>query len=275
MQWILQEFEDTAKLALALDRLGLPYTWHKVVPFVGDLLPEPVVPDPQAVVMFGSYTLWRYAAKHGFSPGVYKLRPFLQEAAWSPFLLNGPGATVATLAEVPGLLADDGSLWFLRPVDDSKELPGTVKSTGEILDLAAKVLALPSEDLPHGSLRHDTLLMLSRPHRIQKEWRVWVVNQKIVTTSLYKEGSRVVYRPEIDLDARTFAQKMVALNPGYSPAYVMDICRTADGLFLLETNCINAAGFYAADLVALAAAIDGLASEQADCLVKTRSEPPP
>ena len=38
MQWILQQFEDTKKLADALDRLGIPYSWHKVVPFVGELV---------------------------------------------------------------------------------------------------------------------------------------------------------------------------------------------------------------------------------------------
>ena len=48
---------------------------------------------------------------------------------------------------------------------------------------------------------------------------------------------------------------MVDANPGYSPAYVIDVCRTGEGLKLLETNCINAAGFYAADLNKLAAAI--------------------
>jgi hypothetical protein len=55
MQWILQQFEDTQKLADALDRLGISYSWHKVVPFIGTLEPEPEVRDPQAVVMFGSY----------------------------------------------------------------------------------------------------------------------------------------------------------------------------------------------------------------------------
>jgi hypothetical protein len=39
----------------------------------------------------------------------------------------------------------------------------------------------------------------------------------------------------------------------------MDICRTEEGLRLLETNCINAAGFYAADLTKLAVTIDGMA----------------
>jgi hypothetical protein len=51
---------------------------------------------------------------------------------------------------------------------------------------------------------------------------------------------------------------MVSLNPGYSRAYVLDVCRTEDGLRIIETNCINAAGFYAADLVKLAASVDTL-----------------
>ncbi|AXA38809.1 hypothetical protein DLJ82_1203 [Rhizobium leguminosarum] len=63
MQWLLQQFEDTNKLAEALDQLGISYTWHKVVPFVGEIIPEPVVADPGSVVMFGSYTLWKNARR--------------------------------------------------------------------------------------------------------------------------------------------------------------------------------------------------------------------
>lgn len=258
MQWLLQDFEDTRKLAHALDRLKIPYTWHKVVPFVGDIAPAPVIQDPTKVIMFGSYTLWRYARAQGLTPGVFKIRPFVQEKPWHPFLLNGPDAVFLTLKDVPAKLPDDGKHWFLRPVEDSKEAPGTVKSSGEILELAQKVLALDARDIPNGSLRHDTKLMLTKPVHILKEWRLWVVDEDIVTYSLYKEGSRVVYRHEIDGDALTFGQELVRANPGYSRAYVVDICRTEEGLKMLETNCINAAGFYEADLVKLAAAIDGL-----------------
>ena len=120
-------------------------------------------------------------------------------------------------------------------------------------------MALAEEDIPDGSLRHDTELMLSTPVRILKEWRLWAVGGQIVTYSLYKEGRRVVYRHEIDDDALAFAQRMVDLNPDYAQAYVIDVCRTEEGLKLLETNCLNAAGFYAADLVKLASAIDELA----------------
>jgi hypothetical protein len=88
-----------------------------------------------------------------------------------------------------------------------------------------------------------------------------VVRDQVVTYSLYKEGARVVYRPEIDQDALDFGRRLVALNPGYAEAYVIDICRTDDGLRMLETNCINAAGFYAADLTRLVGAIEALSAQ--------------
>ncbi len=258
MQWLLQEFEDTHKLAEALDRLGISYTWHKVVPFVGDLLPEPVVPDPGSVIMFGSYTLWKHAEAKGYRPGVFKLTPFVLEEAWHPYLLNGADALFLALRDIPERLPNDGKEWFLRPVDDSKEEPGRVRTAGEIIRLAEKVLTLDEDDIPKGSLRHDTLLMLTEPVRILREWRLWVVDGRIVTYSLYKEGARVIHRHEIDDDALAFARQMADINPGYSQAYVIDICRTEDGLKLLETNCINAAGFYAADLHELVMAMEDL-----------------
>ncbi|WP_236626176.1 ATP-grasp domain-containing protein [Actibacterium mucosum] len=79
-----------------------------------------------------------------------------------------------------------------------------------------------------------------------------------MTFSLYKEGSRTVYRREIDEDALEFAKELVMANPDYSPAYVIDVCRTDDGLKMLETNCINAAGFYEADLLKLVLSIDAV-----------------
>lgn len=258
MQWLLQDFEDTRKLAEALDCFAIPYSFHKVVPFVGELRPEPVVPDPDSVVMFGSYTLWRYAEAKGYWPGVFRLRPFVHESSWHPHLLNGPDALFLALRDIPDRLPDDGKFWFLRPVDDSKEEPGNVKEAGEIIEMARRVVALGEDEIPKGSLRHDTLLMLNKPVRILREWRLWVVDGRIVTHSLYREGSRVVYRHEIDEDALEFARHMIELNPGYARAYVMDICRTEAGLKLLETNCLNAAGFYAADLKRLVDAIEGL-----------------
>lgn len=262
MQWILQDFEDTRKLADALDTLNIPYTWHKVVPFVGELIPKPTVSDHRSVVMFGSYGLWKYAAVNNYWPGVFKIKPFVHETVWHDFLLNGADALFVTLCDIPTRLEDDGREWFLRPIDDSKEVAGSVKSAGEIIRLAEKVLALDEVEIPLGSLRHDTRMMLTQPVRILQEWRLWVVEGKVVTYSLYKDGSRVVYRHEIEKDALTFGQKMADVNPDYSPAYVIDICRTKQGLKMIETNCLNAAGLYAADIVKLVRAINSISTSR-------------
>lgn len=257
MQWILQEFEDTAKLAEALKRLGLPYSFHKVVPFIGDLDPAPEIADPEDVVLFGAYTLRHYAKAHNLRPGLFEIAPFLNETAWQPFLLNGD-ARVAELRALPERLVGESAPLFVRPVQHSKEIAGKVIDAAEIVALAEQVCRLPEQEIPRGALRPDTEMLLAPPRRILAEWRIWVVQEKVVTYSLYKQGARVVYLEEINDDALAFAGDLVSCNPCYAPAYVMDICRSADRLKLLETNCINAAGFYAADLVKLAAAIDGL-----------------
>jgi hypothetical protein len=261
MQWILQKFEDTEKLSAALDRLGIAYSWHKVVPFVGELDPEPEVADPNSVVLFGSYSLWRMAQAKKWSPGVFTIEPFLSQDVWKEFLLTG-SVRLLTVREAAELEEDD-TLHFVRPVSDSKEIAGTVMSTAELVSTARGVMKLKEDEIPGGSLCHDTELLLAEPVRIFKEWRCWVVGGEIVTWSMYKEGSRVVYRAEIDEDALDFARSMASLNPGYSPAYVLDVCRTEDGLRIIETNCINAAGFYAADLVKLAGAIESLCQDSA------------
>jgi hypothetical protein len=258
MQWILQDFEDTHALAQALWRRGLPHSWHKVVPFVGDLDPTPEIPDPSDVILIGSYTLWRYAKTHELTPGVYSVRPFLHEEAWRAHMLNGPTARVILLRDIPQAITPDDRTWFMRPVSDTKETAGRVWSGADLVSLAQQVLTVSEADIPRGSLRPDTDLMLCPPVRILAEWRIWIVADVVVTYSLYKQGSRVVYRPDIDDDARAFADQLVALNPGYAPAYVMDICRTDTGLHFLETNCLNAAGFYAADLDRLVDALEGL-----------------
>lgn len=176
-------------------------------------------------------------------------------------MLNGADALFVTLKDIPKALAGDHRDWFIRPVDDSKAEPGNVKSAYDIVRMAETVLELDETDIPDGSLRHDTQLMLTKPAMIFEEWRLWVVSDQIVTYSLYRNCGHVIHRPVIDADAMEFGRQMVSINPNYAPAYVIDICRTENGLKIIETNCINAAGFYAADLVKLASAMDALAKQ--------------
>ncbi|MCH2066399.1 ATP-grasp domain-containing protein [Shimia sp. MIT910701] len=258
MQWLLQDFEDTRKLGDALTSLGRDVSWHKIIPFVGDLTPQPMIKDPKAVVLFGAYSMWKYAETDQLEPGVFRIAPFLEQSVWHPYLLNGTDAHVMSFGECASCFSGDSKMWFLRPVEDSKEVPGRVMAAQDIADLSARVSALPEGELPIGSLRADTLVMLTEPQAIDEEWRLWVVEDRVVTYSRYKQAGQVGYVHDIPEDALRFGQEMAQLNSGYAPAYVIDICRAKAGLRIIETNGINAAGFYAAELEPLIHAIERL-----------------
>jgi glutathione synthase/RimK-type ligase-like ATP-grasp enzyme len=86
--------------------------------------------------------------------------------------------------------------------------------------------------------------MISSLKEIQQEIRCWVVGGKVITISQYKLGRRVTYKNlDFDEEAFEFAQSMVDI---YRPAeaFCIDICRTADGMRIVEINCINCSGFY-------------------------------
>jgi hypothetical protein len=143
-------------------------------------------------------------------------------------------------------------------------MSGTVLTGTELRAKAAAVTELAPERLVAGRLAPDTGLQLSVPTTIQKEWRVWVVAGEVVTYSVYKMAGQMVVRRVIDQDALDFVRSMIMVNPGYSDAYVIDVCRTADGLRIVETNCINFSGYYDADLQKLIGAIESLDQANAD-----------
>lgn len=258
VQWILQDFEDSPKLEAALAGMGIPFSRHKLVAFTDMLHPAPVISDPASVILFGSYAVRRFLNGGDLKPGVFEIAPFLSEMSWRPYLLNGPDdAILGRVRDLPYRLAGlADELFFVRPVMDSKELAGVVLTGAEIVTLCEEVMATPEGGLVVGTLRPDTEMMLTSPVVILKEWRVWIVEGRPVAWSLYKSMGRSVQKCEIDEDVLAFATDMAAINPRYSPAYVMDVCRTEDGLKIIETNCVNAAGFYAADLPRIIEALE-------------------
>ncbi len=257
MQWILQEDKDNVDLAEILDRMGITYSVHSKLRDVA--VPELVVDDPTRVIVFGYYSAQSFARDRGYTPGVFELQPYVLEQAWQPYLLNPrDAAQFIRVRDIPGTVPDSDRKYFVRPVEDSKTMSGIVLTGKEIRAKAAEVLETPTERLVLGRLSPDTELSLSAPVTIQKEWRVWVVSGKVVTWSLYKMAGQMVVRREIDQDALDFVAKMVKVNPSYSDAYVIDICRTEDNLRIIETNCINFSGYYDADLQRLVDAMEGL-----------------
>jgi hypothetical protein len=254
VHWILQNrlFSESEweNLVGALERLQCPYSVHTVVPFVGELVPEPVL-DTKQVVCFGSYSMRHVARRNGWTPGVYDVfeQDFIaQKAAWGDRLLNADSQVVAfrdaRLTEA-----------FVRPVDDSKYFAGRVFEPGEFAEWQRRLCDI-KQDLGT-SLTPDSLIQTSPPKRIQAEYRYWIVGDEIITRSQYERGPQVLYSSDVDLRLDVFVRAAVA---DWQPhrAFVIDVCDTPDGPRIVEINTINAAGLYAADVQRLVHALEAL-----------------
>ncbi|MCE9574611.1 MAG: ATP-grasp domain-containing protein [Deltaproteobacteria bacterium] len=257
MHWILQEnlFKEAewANLVGALERFSLPYSVHKVVPFVGELVPPAEIAGGK-VVCFGSYSLRHAARAAGWTPGVYDLDDAdfeVQRAHWGARMLNA-ASVVVRFADVRFSTA---APYFVRPIRDSKVFAGqTVDDQAEFYAWQHRVCAL-GEDTGT-SLAPDTLVQVAPVREIYTEVRCWVVGGQIVTASQYKLGSKVTYA-SVPRDSAlvAYAQARVAEWQPHR-AFCLDVADTADGPAIVEINTINAAGFYAADVQKLVIALE-------------------
>lgn len=256
MHWIIQNNiyneEGFHSLISTLETLGLPYSIHRCIPFVGTLDPEPQ-PTQDRVIVMGSYTLAREAIKRGWNPGVFLNGNFnysLQELNWGNLMINSDHE-IHCFAQVP----PQEQPFFIRPTLDSKSFTGEVMDWPSFVEWRDRVLKLTPEDNP--MIKWDTEVLISSVKEIFAEYRIWIVDKKAVAWSQYKIGTRKLknYIPDVDPRIREFAEKAAEI---WSPhrAYVMDIFETENGLFIGEVNNLNSAGFYAANMGKLIMALE-------------------
>lgn len=266
MHWILQEnlFKESEweTLTATLARFNLPYSVHKVIPFIGELTP-PAEPTQPKVICFGSYSMRHSAKAFNWTPGVYDLEPCnftVQLEHWGDLMLNADSVVA------PFHAVNITEPTFMRPIDDSKYFAGKVFDVDEFYEWKRNVCVLEHD---YGnSMTKDTLIQACAPKVIYAEYRFWIVDAKIVTCSLYKRGSRVTYSSEVDEAVKRFAHQVVRhgditlamRTSAWQPhrAYVLDVCETPDGFKIVEINTLNSAGFYACDVQKLVVALEEL-----------------
>jgi hypothetical protein len=254
MHWVLQNnlFDEAGWHALvaALDRLGLPWSEHKVVPFVGELVP-PATPASDNVICMGSYSMRHVARREGWSPGVFDLEPFpfpVQLAKWGAHLLNAD-SVVSRFADAH-FTADEH---FVRPITDSKSFAGRVMARAEFEAFQHAVCAL-GEDAG-STFTGDSVIQLATPRPLFAEYRCWFVKGELVTASLYRRGGRALFTADVPGEVCAYAEARVAEWQPHD-AFVLDVCETNEGFKVVEINTLNAAGFYAADVQRLVIALE-------------------
>lgn len=254
MHWILQNnlFNESAYGVLleTLERFGLPYSIHKVVPFVGELVPEPKL-NHKNVICMGSYSMRHASKKNIWAPGVFDLEPCtfeVQRKKWGEHMLNFDSVvTTFEKADFPWREA------FIRPIEDSKVFAGKVFEKDVFKEWQRKVCVL--EEDYGDSLTRNTLIQVVEPKEIYAEYRMWVVHGDIVCGSMYKLGTQVIYSDVINEAVFEYARARVAEWQPHA-AFVIDVCETTNGFKIVEINTLNSSGFYACNIPKLVMALE-------------------
>jgi hypothetical protein len=131
---------------------------------------------------------------------------------------------------------------FVRPDDDSKRFPGQVTTFSE---------------LPGSGLDKSTRLVVDDVKDIDAEWRLFFVQQKIVSGSMYRpSGDRSVPTDVIQF-AEAAARRWIP-----APVFVMDVARVNRTWKIIECNCFNGCRFYEANVEAVVAAVSQFQAER-------------
>jgi hypothetical protein len=96
----------------------------------------------------------------------------------------------------------------------------------------------------YSHLEDDIVITKSPVHNIDREWRFFIIDGKVVAGSQYK--NRGVLRIKEPIPAIVWEVARLKAD-GWLPCnnIVMDICQLTDGNYkIVEFNCINSSGFY-------------------------------
>ncbi len=267
MHWVLQAnlYNEGAFLSLLeqLKRQDTTYDVVKIIPFIAEM--EPDINPEGPVFVCGATAMSKIAARKGWTPGYFHVPDMAAiTAGYGEHMLNAE-AVIAPFENLTHIW----DRFHLRPVNDGKAFAGTIFDWDELVEWRARVAALDGDDNSLTTLTVRDTVVMSPLKTIYSEFRFFVVEDMVITGSMYKRGDRVHYSTVIDPVVREFAEMLtgqvarrrdeeqpVKFIP--ATAYCLDIALTPDGPKVIEINSINSAGFYACDMGRFVAAINGL-----------------
>lgn len=250
--WVLESdvFSETCfdEMISHFKTCGISHHVVKIIPFIHEI--QGTVPEISGPVMvYGSIGIQKMAHKHGWKPGVFPVPTEAEtQKALGDLYLNADAVRM-NISEVSDYLTEGHT--FIKPDTDTKEFAGQIIDAGEFITWYQGMVKsgyLDNNDFP---------VVLSKPKKLGCEWRVAVVDGKIVTSSIYRQYGIVKPQRHIIPEVQEAVELAISrFKP--TDAYVIDIAQVGDEYKVIEYNSINSAGFYACDVGAIIDAINDL-----------------
>jgi hypothetical protein len=255
-QWVLQSnltnLKTLNEVRAALIADNVAFEEVKIIPF-SDALPE-ISNRSLFSIFYGSTTLMlnAYNDQH-FRGGVFYNESFTISnylEKWGNKMLN-EDALIMTLEEFAGKNLNPQSEWFIRPNEDNKAFSGMTLYFEQFMNFFEIV---KNSSNPHLNSQKD--IAVSTPKTITTEWRSFIVNGKIISTSRYlHEGKFLTSSNAVPPSLIDFIEKVIRQ---YSPhdIFAIDIALSGEEYRIIECNCFNGTGFYDHNIPAIIRAVN-------------------
>jgi len=250
IQWVIQKNltnqNDLQALIRSCEEIGVDFVEVEIMPFIDQL---PALNHSKYSIFYGSTTLGelvkndeKLKAGFFFNETAFSIENYIKK--WGEHMLNF-GASITTIRQLVDEDYDSNKLLFVRPDNDSKSFSGEVIKFSEVKDWYNKLISSDSR-----ILTIDTKIIVSEPYNLRHEWRLWIVNKKVIASSKYREEFRLKKESGCPELVVKFAEDRCL---EYTPhnIFVMDVCQTGNAFYIVECGCMNSAGFYASDIGAI------------------------
>jgi hypothetical protein len=230
---------DLKQVQNACKNNGIDFEEVTVIPFVEELPKFKVDPEN---IYYGSTTfisnLYKQLKPKGvfFDPDKFLISNYIKQ--WGIHMLNS-GAEITTLHEFVKQQHDNDDDFFIRPNADNKAFDGQVLKFDAIKKWRENIVQFDNLDP-----LIDMEIVVGEPYNLKKEWRNFIVNGEIVSSSLYRENFKLKKSAtDIPESMLNFVNERIK---EYQPAsaFAMDVALCGDEHFIIECGCINSVGFY-------------------------------
>jgi len=250
IRWVIQNNliaeNDLKEIQKTCEDIGVEVQEVLVIPFSDDL-PD-IILDEKTNIYYGAttfmnnvYHLLKKPVGLFYNQETFSMENYLDK--WGEYMLNSDAKVKKVGDVLHATIHQIEYNVFIRPDGDGKEFDGQVIPISKVNDLLQRHL---NYDSP---LNLESKILIGPAYNIHKEWRNYVVDGKIVTSSLYRENFKLKKSNEdIPQSMLDFVNDRIK---EYQPHknFAIDIASTHDGTYyIIECGCLNSVGFYHCDI---------------------------
>lgn len=227
-----QHHQNINNLIDSCAKLDINYKICKIKP-KSTILPMELLDIPEPLVIYGLDTLVNLANNSNLKSGIFynpitfKYSSFLEH--YGDLMLNSDALCCKYKDFLKMKYLPDTEL-HIRLDMDAKDIPSKIRKV---------------KDFEYSD--YDTTFVFSTPKKIEKEWRYFIVDKKIISKCQYKPNIRMCDNIDADEVVLKAIDKWVPAD-----IFVMDIAYTQNNEYrIVECNAFNWSSFYCCDISAI------------------------